>query len=99
MSRARSSRSASARRNAGSVRLNVKLVDARANDALAIEQLRSAPGVRSVVHTFPDETDPGLTALYLVEVDPAQAGSTEERIRRIPDVEYVEQAAPRALIR
>lgn len=99
MSLARSSHGTARRGNGGSVRLNVKLVDARANDGRAIEVIRSAPGVRSVVHTFPDEKDPQLATLFLVEVDPSEVGPTEERLRRMPTVEYVEQAAPRALIR
>lgn len=96
MSLARSSNRGSRRSSAC---LNVKLVDARANDGGAVEQLRSARGVRSVVHTFPDEKDPQLATLYVVEVDPSEIGPTRERLRRIPAVEYVEQAAPRALIR
>ena len=70
------------------MRLNVKLVDARANDGRVEKQLRSAPGVRAVVPTFPDEKAPQLATLYLVEVDPSEVGPTEERLRRIPAVEY-----------
>ena len=78
--------------------LNVKL--ARGKDGTrARKVLSNVPGLKSVVQTFPDETDPDLANLYVLEVNPTAVGSVLKRLRKNPYVEYVEETARRKLIR
>ena len=80
------------------VRVNVKLVP-DADRARSVSRLSDAAGVRTVVQTFPDETDQELSGLYMLEVDPPNLKSILEQLRKIPEVEYAEVAPSRRLVR
>ena len=80
------------------VRVNVKLVP-DADRARSVSRLADATGVRTVVQTFPDETDQDLSGLYMLEVDPPNLESILEKLRKVPEVEYAEVAPSRRLVR
>ena len=56
-------------------------------------------GVQSVIQTFPDETDQELKRLFVLEIDASDVESALKELRRRPEVEYVEKAPLRKLIR
>ena len=79
------------------IRLNVKLtpdLDPRRSE----EILSKTPGLRLVIQTFPEETDPELSTLYVLEVNPSDVKSALKQLRQNPYVQYVEETAPRKLI-
>jgi hypothetical protein len=79
------------------VRLNVKLLpglDRHKSDAA----LNGTPGLRSVIQTFPEETDEELSTLYILEVDPSNLKDAVRQLQDNPSVEYVEETARRKLI-
>ena len=80
------------------VRVNVKLVP-DADRARSVSRLADAAGVRTVVQTFPDETDQELSGLYLLEVDPPKLDSILAQLRQVSEVEYAEVAPSRRLVR
>lgn len=80
------------------IRVNVKLI-AGADKQASFDTLLVAPGVIDVIQTFPDETDEELANLYLLNVKSSKIKPALRQIRAIPEVEYVEEAAPRKLIR
>ena len=57
------------------------------------------PGLHSVVQLFPDESDPQLRSLFMLEVD----GETMEDALHVldtqPEIEYAQENGPRKLIR
>lgn len=80
------------------VRVNVKLAPgARRKRFRGI--FSRARGIRSVIRTFPDETDEELARLYTVDVDSSDLQSALRELRRCPEVEYAEVAPSRKLIR
>jgi hypothetical protein len=80
------------------LRVNVKLTgDADPGRSRGLlSQLR---GVQSVIQTFPDETDQELKRLFVLEIDASDVESSLKELRRCPEVEYVEKAPLRKLIR
>ena len=79
------------------VRLNVKLargVESRRSN----EILSGTPGLKSIIKTFPGETDEELSRLYIVEVDPSKLKPALQKLHDNPEVEYAEETAPRKLI-
>jgi nitrate reductase NapAB chaperone NapD len=80
------------------VRVNVKFVPG-ADHTQSLQTVSAMPGVLNVIQTFPDETDQELASLYLVEVENSQIKSALRELRAMPGVEYVEETAPRKLIR
>ena len=80
------------------IRVNVKLAPG-ADRRRAVAFLADLPGIEDVVQTFPDEADEELASLYLLDVAPDDLDTPLHELRRHPDVEYAEAAAPRKLIR
>jgi hypothetical protein len=79
------------------IQLNVKLTPG-ADRSGTIKSLSAFPGVEQVVQTFPKESDPELSRLYVLKLKPSQAKSALRQLQNHPDIEYVEGAAPRKLI-
>lgn len=76
------------------MRINVKMAtEVDSGDAAA--RLFSIPGVTHVVHTFPDEEDPDLARLYLLEVEDSSVQGVLAQLSASPSVDYAEEAAPR----
>jgi len=80
------------------VQVNVKLI-AGADQKASFDTLRVAPGVINVTQTFPGEADEELATLYLLDVKSSKVKPVLRRLRANPEIEYVEEAAPRKLIR
>ena len=80
------------------LRVNVKLTGDSDPDRSRglLSRLR---GVQSVIQTFPDERDQELKRLFVLEIDPSDVESSLKELRRRPEVEYVEKAPLRKLIR
>jgi hypothetical protein len=85
-------------KNQRGVRLNVKLVPQSAS-RWSKEVFSEVPGLQTVIQTFPDETDPELSTMYIIEVNPASMESALRQLRHNPHVEYAEATAARKLIR
>jgi hypothetical protein len=79
------------------VRVNVKLAPGTDRHH-TVQVLSKVPGVRTVEQTFPGENDQELATLYIVETDASHAKSVLQKLRRRPDVEYVERPASRRLV-
>lgn len=79
-------------------RVNVKFV-AGTDHTASFKTLSAIPGVLNVTQTFPDETDQELANLYLLDVETSRVKPALFRLRAVPGVAYVEEAAPRKLIR
>lgn len=80
------------------VRLNVKLkpgLDPKRSE----EILSKTPGIELVTQTFPEEKDLELSALYILDVKPSDVELALKQLRQNPHVDYVEETAPRKLIR
>ena len=56
-------------------------------------------GVQAVIHTFPEETDEELKRLFVLEVAPTDVDSILKELDGRADIEYVERAPKRKLIR
>lgn len=80
-----------------SIKVNVKL-STGADKSPSVASLEKTRGVLNVTQTFPGETDHDLANLFLLEVKPGDIDSALDQIRAMPDVEYVEEAAPRKLM-
>lgn len=80
------------------VRVNVKLAPGAERDR-SLNILSRPRGVRSVIQTFPDETDEELARLYMLDVDPSKLQSALRELRHCPEVEYAEVVPSRKLIR
>ena len=80
------------------VQVNVKLI-AGTDKKASYDTLRIAPGVINVIQTFPDEVDEELATLYLLDVKSSKVKPVLRRLRANPEIEYVEEAASRKLIR
>ncbi|OGO75156.1 MAG: hypothetical protein A3K41_06125 [Chloroflexi bacterium RIFOXYD12_FULL_57_15] len=80
------------------VQVNVKLI-AGTDKQATFDTLRVAPGVINVTQTFPDEVDEELATLYLLDVKSSKVKPVLRRLRANPEIEYVEEAASRKLIR
>lgn len=80
------------------LRVNVKLTGDSDPDRSRglLSRLR---GVQSVIQTFPGETDQELKRLFVLEIDASDLESALKELRRCPEVEYVEKAPLRKLIR
>ena len=85
-------------RGRADVQVSLKLADG-ADRAKCAKALSEAPGVNRLIQVFPDEDDPSLATLYVAEIDPSLVQSTVRAMREEPGVEYVEDPAPRKLIR
>lgn len=79
------------------IRVNVKL-KAVADSQGLVQTLSKVPGVKAIEQTFPGESDKELSTLYIVETDSSDAKSVLQKLRRRPDIEYVERPAPRRLV-
>lgn len=79
------------------VQVNVKLTR-KADPSGTVKGLSALAGVEDVSQTLPGETDPELSRLYILKLDPSQADSAFQEIKKHPGVEYVEGTAPRKLI-
>jgi hypothetical protein len=88
-------RSAKTARNA--VQVNVKL-RSKADASGTVKLLSALPGVKKIEQTLPGESDPELSRLYILKLDPSKADSAMQQIQKHTGVEYVEGAAPRKLI-
>ena len=62
------------------------------------EVFSEVTGVLKITQIFPDSTDEELSTLYHVEVDRSDASAVAECIRKIEQVEYVEEDHPRKLL-
>jgi hypothetical protein len=80
------------------VKVNLKLKPGSDAGKTITELLRES-GVLGATQVFPDETDPDLSGLYLLDLAPAAAKETIGALRRYKQVQYVEPTAPRKLIR
>lgn len=80
------------------VRLNLKLA-VGVNHSKLEKLLAEAPGIESVIQTFPDETDEELSRLYVLEVNSSQVDEAIKTLSHRSEIEYVEPTAPRRLIR
>ena len=80
------------------MRVNVKLAPGAERDR-SLSILSRPRGVRSVIQTFPDETDEDLDRLYMLDVDPSNLQSALRELRQCPEVEYAEVVPSRKLIR
>lgn len=80
------------------LRVNVKLT-VGADPDRSRGLLSRLLGVQSVIQTFPDETDQELKRLFVLEIDPSDVESSLKELRRCPEIEYVEKAPLRKLIR
>ncbi len=85
-------------RPAGQRRLNLKFVPGAATDE-RMRELAQTPGVANVEPLFPGESQPDLASLMVVDVDEDKLDQALPDLRAKPDVEYVEEPAPRKLIR
>ncbi len=56
-------------------------------------------GVQAVIQTFPDEADRELKSLFLIEINASDLKSALKELRSCPEVEYVEEAPLRKLVR
>lgn len=80
------------------VRLNLKLASGVQQGKLK-QLLATAPGIESVIQTFPDEPDEELSRLYIVEVNASEADAALKTLSRKPEIEYVEPTAARRMMR
>jgi hypothetical protein len=80
------------------VRVNVKLAP-HADRRKLERMLAEVPGVRQVIQTFPGESDEELSSLYMLEIEPDRLQPGLKTLRDNPGIGYVEEAAPRRLIR
>ena len=78
------------------VTLNLKLAPGVEKQTLD-KLLAQAPGVQSVIQTFPDESDEELSRLYVLEVKASEAEAAINSLNKHSEIEYVESAAPRGL--
>ena len=76
------------------VGLNVKLVQPSGAQRI----FERVPGIVQVNHTFPEEDDPELATLYVIQVEARRAQSALQALRASSTVEYAEACAPRKLI-
>ncbi len=79
-------------------RLNLKLA-AGAEKKTLDQLLAEAPGVQSVIQTFPDETDEELSRLYVLEVSASESEAAIKSLSKHSEIEYVELAAQRRFLR
>lgn len=79
------------------IKLNLKLA-AGAEKKMLDELLAEAPGVQSVIQTFPDETDEELSRLYVLEVSASESEAAIKTLSKHSEIEYVEPAASRRLL-
>lgn len=78
--------------------LNIKVV--RTADATAtLERLQRVAGFRAIEPLFPGETQADLASIYVAHVDTERLVTALPEIEADDDVEYVEKAAARKLIR
>lgn len=80
------------------VRIDVKLRETLSPDSAA-KALERTPGLRSSVRIFPEESDPELRSLFLLEVEPEALGEALHVLETQPEVEFARENAPRKLIR
>jgi hypothetical protein len=80
------------------VKVNVK-VKRGSNAQETIKDLLRDAGVLGATQVFPDETDPDLASLYMLDISPTAARKTIGALRKNERLQYVEGAAPRRLIR
>ena len=79
-------------------RLNLKFNPGVATDERICESAQ-VPGVAKVERLFPEETEPDLASLMVVDVNQDEFDQAVPALRGQPDVQYVEEPAPRKLIR
>jgi hypothetical protein len=95
--RAKKEKASEQEKGSSIARINVKLKPT-ARQGRAIKSLSVIPGVKDVIQLFPDESDPELSRLCVVEIDHSDIASALEDIGQLPDVEHVEKPARRKLI-
>lgn len=78
--------------------LNIK-VAGTADAAATLERLSRVEGFRAIEPLFPGETQSELASIYVAHVDTERLPSALPLIEADDDVEYVEKAASRKLIR
>jgi hypothetical protein len=79
-------------------RFNLKFVPGAASEE-RLRELAQMPGVAKVEPLFPGESQPDLASLMVVDVDEDKLDQALPDLRARPDVEYIEEPAPRKLIR
>ena len=79
------------------LQLNVKL-NPDADPQRFVRSVAATQGILNVTQTFPEETDPELKRLFVIDLDP-QSKTALQSLRGNHDVEYVEEVRPRKLIR
>ncbi len=82
----------------GVVSLNLKLAAGAKKEKLD-QLLAEAPGIQSVIQTFPDETDEELSRLYVLEISASESKAAIKTLTKHSEIEYVEPAASRQLLR
>lgn len=85
-------------RNKRPARIDVKLRESVSADG-AEKALQHTPGLRSVVQIFPEESDPELRSLFLLEVEPKALGDALQVLEHQAEVEFAHENAPCPLIR
>jgi hypothetical protein len=80
------------------VKVNVKVKPGRDPRKTIADVLRK-DGVLAATQLFPHETDPELAGLYLLDLSPAGAEKTIDDLRANRHLQYVENVAPRRLVR
>jgi hypothetical protein len=80
------------------VLIDVKLHDNVSEDRAA-RALSLTPGLRSSVRVFPDELDPALRSLFMLEVEPKALNEAVRMLEMQPEIEFVHENASRKLIR
>ena len=89
---------AAKKKSAPSQRFNLKVTGD--SDPKKCQRLLSGlRGVQSVVQTFPDEQDEELKRLFVLDIDLSRLASALKELRHRDEVEYVESAPKRKLIR
>lgn len=78
--------------------IDVKLRESVSPESAA-KALARTPGLRSSVRIFPDESDPELRSMFLLEVEPEALGEALRVLGTQPEVEFARENAPRKLIR
>ena len=87
-----------ATRSDHSIQVNVRASTDGSPDDF-VKNLESTPGVTSAEPLFPGETHPDLANLYVVYLDESSADETEQVLRDLPEIDYVDLPEPRKLVR
>lgn len=86
-----------ATRSDHSIQVNVRASTDGSPDDF-VKNLESTPGVTSAEPLFPGESHPDLANLYVVYLNESSAVETQQMLRDLPEIDYVDLPEPRKLI-